>query len=178
MSQHAAANAASGFEPAEIQIKSERLVQAGKHTTLYREGVSPLTEFKYVNISRGQTVWFIWANSDDTYTAVYDHMVASFEFGKKTPRTLQEAYGPGFQPLQLDNTVNILPRQALSQPSDLVMLGSDPLGHRLPFIGKRYISCGPGCSQWHKNKSAEAIDYVMPIGTPVLASYSGWFCGY
>ena len=70
--------------------------------------------------------------------------------------------------------VNTLPQQALSQPAEPVTLGSNPPGHRLPFIGKRYISCGPGCSQWHKNKSSEAIDYVMPIGTPVLASYSGW----
>ncbi len=105
-------------------------------------------------------------------------MVASFKFDRRMPRTLGDAYGPGFQPLRLDEVPEILTRQTLSEHSDFVILESDPVGFRLPFIGKRYISCGPGCSDYHKNQSSEAIDYVMPTGTPLIASNSGWISGW
>jgi len=170
----AAANAAAAFEPTEIQIKLERFVRVDGQTALRREGVSPLTEFKYTNVPWGKTVWFIWTNSDDARAATYDHMVASFRFGKNTPATLQEAYGSDFQPLQLDCGTKIMPEQISRQPSDFATLASDPAGHRLPFIGYRPISTGPGCYYTHQGQSYEAIDYSMPVGTPVLASFSGW----
>ncbi len=103
-------------------------------------------------------------------------MVASFRLDRRTPRTLRDAYGPSFRPLRLDEIPEIPMRQAW--PESFATLGSDPVGFRLPFIGKRYISCGPGCSDLHKNQSSEAIDYVMPIGTPLIASNSGWIAGW
>ncbi len=47
-------------------------------------------------------------------------------------------------------------------------------GMRLPFIGKHFISQGPGCGDTHVGfHSAEAIDFVMPHGTPIYAAYPG-----
>ena len=92
----------SVFEPTEINIKSVRNVWVGGQDALREEGLSPLTEFKYVNVPWGRTVWFIWTNSDDAHVAIYDRMVASFKFGDNTPETLQAAYGEDFRPFSLD----------------------------------------------------------------------------
>jgi murein DD-endopeptidase MepM/ murein hydrolase activator NlpD len=53
---------------------------------------------------------------------------------------------------------------------------SSVLAYRLPFVGLRYISNGPGCGQGskrHQGFTAEAIDYELPIGTPVFAAENG-----
>ncbi len=45
--------------PIDFQIKAEKTILVGGQSALRREGISTLTEFKYVNIPFGNTVWFI-----------------------------------------------------------------------------------------------------------------------
>jgi len=55
-------------------------------------------------------------------------------------------------------------------PTDLT---SPPLPFRLPFVGTYPISQGPGCGNHTTAAQAEAIDFAMPIGTPVYAADDG-----
>ena len=59
---------------------------------------------------------------------------------------------------------------------DNINVSSATLNYRLPFVGLKYISNGPGCgtgSSRHQGFTAEAIDYAMVIGTPIYASEAG-----
>lgn len=163
---------ACGFESSDISIRSTELVKSrdGEYV-LYLEGRSPLTEFRYTNIPRGRTVWFIWANSWDAYPEVYEYMVSSFKFNEHTPWNLQEIYGVDFQPVQLHDVHETL-KNSVQPPT--ILIPTDPVGYRLPFLGNRTITAGPGCYHTHQNASSEAIDYSMPVNTPILATAHGW----
>jgi len=166
------------FEATQIRIRSERFVQVNGRTALRREGLSPLTEFKYVNIPQGETVWFIWTNSDDAQAAIYDHIVASFRFGEKTPQTLQGTYGPGFHPLSIDDKTRVPAEQMSQQPSGIT--GRVPGMAKLlimpswlssswiePVNGRWDVRCD---SSWHTGGADHAIDIPLPIGTDVYAA--------
>ncbi len=83
--------AGSGFAPTEIRIESARRERRGGpvgREVFRKAGVSPLTEFTYVNIPYGRTVWFIWMNDTGVgSTAIFDHMASSLRFDKSTPIT-------------------------------------------------------------------------------------------
>ena len=55
-------------------------------------------------------------------------------------------------------------------PTDLA---SPPLPFRPPFVGTFPISQGPGCGNHTSPAQAEAIDFVLPVGTDVYASDDG-----
>lgn len=136
----------------------------------------------FTNIQNGQVVWFIWSNVDDNNFEIYNHMISTFEFGSKSPKSLIEAYGQGFYPQSLAEVnakgvnveqisdVGVLDTEL--DEGDFGILGTDPPGYRLPFSGQYVITCGPQCCSSHQSLP-EAIDYGLPNETDVKSTYSG-----
>jgi murein DD-endopeptidase MepM/ murein hydrolase activator NlpD len=100
-------------------------------------------------------------------------MVSSFKFNEYAPRSLQEIYGTDFQPVQLHAVYNTL-RNPVHPQSPTILIPTNPFGYRLPFLGNKTITAGPGCYHTHQGASSEAIDYSMVEDTPILAAAHGW----
>lgn len=75
---------ASGFPPDQIQTSIRENRRVDNLEALFIRGTSPLTEYQYTNICRGETVWFFWSNigdsADEMYVEIYDHMLNSLKF--------------------------------------------------------------------------------------------------
>ncbi len=48
-----------------------------------------------------------------------------------------------------------------------------PLDYRLPFVGDSVITTRPGCGEYHKDRSYEAIDFAMYRGRELYATRAG-----
>lgn len=147
-----------------------------------RTGETHLGPVVFTNVQNGNIVWFIWSNVDSQYKAVYDHVVDTLKFGKRSPKSLAEIYGAEFKTssltidLQNKFVSDIFARRS-NQTASLVtnsisILGSDPFGYRLPFTGMYVITCGLRCCSSHSSLP-EAIDYGLPMNTVVKATYNG-----
>jgi len=112
--------------------------------------------YRYVNVPRGNVVWFIWGNSAVDATT-FDNVIISFQFGANTPQTLQEIYGQSFRPLSID-------RDRGRQEELLVTPGY----LRVPLSGS--ASCN---SPAHTGASQFAVDVSTPVGTAIYASQTG-----
>ncbi|PKO21642.1 MAG: hypothetical protein CVU38_13605 [Chloroflexi bacterium HGW-Chloroflexi-1] len=169
------------FEVPEITILEQKVLPISKRQGLLKRGISPLGSFQIANIKDDRVVWFIWSNADAKSLDAFSHMVASFALGDKSPKSLQSAYGPEFQPTTLNSHTLASPPQEVVRSrgralESLTILSAaqDPAGWRLPFSGQRTITTGPGCRSTHQGSaSGEAIDYSMPAGTSVKATYGG-----
>ncbi|MBN2389457.1 MAG: M23 family metallopeptidase [Anaerolineae bacterium] len=182
------------FAPGEVQIQDARQVKLSglADREAFREaGVSPLTEFTYVNVPHGKTVWFIWMNSTDKEDMVFfDHIFDSLRFGSNTPTTLQEIYGQDYKSLSSRPTWEI---KAVShglrsnQAPDAHIFSAArllvPSNYQVPVGGptRRYIACGnlnaPVCGGTHTGSAARAIDIGLPTGISVRNSaraYVNW----
>lgn len=113
--------------------------------------------YQYVNIPRNGIVWFIWANGA-VDTAIFDNVVASFQFGSNTPETLQDIYGQSFHPLSINGN-------GTQQNDDLLVT---PGYLRVPLSGN--ASCNSGA---HIGASQYAVDVAKAVGTPIYASQTG-----
>ncbi len=182
------------FAPGEVQIQDARQIKLSGlvDREAFREvGISPLTEFTYVNIPHGKTVWFIWMNSTDKEDmGVFEHIVDSLRFGRNTPTTLQEIYGQDYKSLSPRPTWKIKtgPQGLRSnQVSDAHIFSATrllaPSNYQVPVSGPttRYIACGnlnaPVCGGTHTGSAAKAIDIGLPTGTSVRSSataYVNW----
>lgn len=112
--------------------------------------------YQYVNIPRGGIVWFVWANGE-VDTTTFDQVVASLQFGKASPQTLQDIYGASFHPLSIDGN-ELENNEASMVPSYI----------RVPLSGN--ASCN---SPAHINNSQFAVDVAKPVGTSAYASQEG-----
>lgn len=159
----------------ESQITQSYMVAVDQQEALYEEGKG-LSDFRYVNVPRGDIVWFIWSNiQGDSGKALYDHMIASFRFGKHTPLSLREVYGTSFRPSHLSGAQ--LGKSALfidgQHPTELVMGGLDlSSSWKSPLKGTNLTAT---ChSTAHNNdRSKYAIDVARPEWTEVYNSRQG-----
>jgi hypothetical protein len=171
------------FAPNEINLLEQRTVAFGDRQGILRRGVSPLGEYQVANARAGEVVWFVWGNADPRHVGFYNHMVASFELGPTSPRTLDNVYAPGFRAFTLESLASlptITRTGKLAQPayesfgvSRASPQFQDPAGWRLPFTGTFTISAGPGCTGTHQGASSEAVDYAMGAGTVIKATANG-----
>jgi murein DD-endopeptidase MepM/ murein hydrolase activator NlpD len=156
----------------EINITQTQQIEVDKLNALYEVGQGKHT-YRYVNIPRGEIVWFIWSNvEEDEDIAIYETLVNSVKFGKETPDTLQEVYGSSFEPLSL-NGFSDLPSKSTSvgkiQPFILPLAIS--ASWRSPFSGGPYnVRCD---SAFHSGSSNYAIDIPRATGTVVVGSNTG-----
>jgi hypothetical protein len=144
-------------------------------------GTSPLTDYQFVNLVHGRTVWFIWTNIGDSEDSpasdVFESLVNSFHFGPNTPTSLQEVYGDNFRPLKLGDqpTGNVYdPPGMYSKSTAWLKTGLPdwvlPSSWKSPVVGNYIVRCGSpahvGAAQW-------AADAGTPSWTYLYVSYSG-----
>jgi murein DD-endopeptidase MepM/ murein hydrolase activator NlpD len=168
----------------EIKIRKSSRITVDRTDSLHEEGFSSLTEFQYVNISRGDIVWFIWSNnSSKEFEAIFSQMLDSFKFGKNTPNTLKEANGSDFQPFPLNgqqgaivsNLTSVDFFGAFGDITPPLLISSSwrsPLNNG-PFD----VRCD---SSYHSGFSNHAIDIPRPAGTLVVGANTGdvYFAGW
>lgn len=116
--------------------------------------------YQFVNIPRGEIVWFVWANGEVNAT-VFDEVVNSIKFGPDSPQTLKDVYGASFTPFSIDGNESAK-NQTLTKPMYV------PSYIRVPLAGD--ASCN---SAAHTNNSAWAIDVAINTGTSAYASQEG-----
>ena len=180
--------ASKSFDDEEIQNTPLETLRINQSDAVQQKGISPITEYKFTNISHGYTVWFIWTNisdSDSLYSSIYNHMVNSFRFGKDSPTRLSDIYGSDFQPLRLgeesptniNNQTNRFWHSTETKESkglQILALGSN---WKSPVVGWYNVQCG---SPWHTGKAEFAADVGTPMNTSVYTAYSGnvFFAGW
>lgn len=154
------------------RVRQSRRIQVGQREALYEEG-KDISDFRYTIIPRGDIVWFIWSNvEEESNIIVYDQMVSSFQFGKKTPNTLQEAYGESFKPFPLRRAETSVASQyssGLKRFTDIYALSSS---WRVPLNGGPWqATCK---SSYHNNNQSKyARDVARPAWTEVRAAQQG-----
>lgn len=158
-------------------IKRSQEVIVDDQLAIMEEGESTVTKYKYVIIPRGNIVWFIWTNVDEANEPVFDRMVASFEFSKRSPTTLQEVYGENFQPFSIDTKVSTSVSRApglAKRNSSFSYLGYD---WTVPMRGYYTVGCD---SAWHTGSAAYAVDVSASTGTNTYSAHDGdvIFMGY
>lgn len=168
----------------EIRIRQSNQTTIDGKEALHEKGFSSLTEFQYVNIPRGDIVWFIWFNSNsEEFETIFAQILDSFKFGGNTPDTLQEANGSDFRSLPLDeqqgpaegnstwgNLFGVLENNA--PPMLISSSWRSPLNN-----GPFNVRCD---SSAHSGSSNHAIDISRPAGTLVVGANTGdvYFAGW
>ncbi len=136
--------------------------------TYFIRGTSPLTGFQIANLVKGETVWFLWTNTE-TVSEVFNRMLRSVKFGDHTPATLSEAFGQEFQPQSRGPMVGI----ASSSPNMLDAV--EPLPDNTFYapipVGSMNVGCG---SSAHVGRAYMAVDIWDPLDTPVYSTHRSW----
>lgn len=91
--------------PSHRQVHSRETIPHGSAKGGYAyliSGASPLTEYRFANIPFGYTVWFVWTDLGASGTGLFLHMVNSLRFGEGAPQTVEEAFGPIYDPVPRD----------------------------------------------------------------------------
>ncbi len=175
--------ASKSFDAGQIKNEPLETLRINLSDAIRRRGVSPITEYQFTNISHGNTVWFVWTNINDSkndrYASVYNRMISSFRFSRKTPTRLNDIYGSNFQPLRLkeESSSNVLDNQAAGiwgtteteriKKLQILALSSS---WKSPVVGMYNVQCG---SALHTGSSQWAADIGTPLNTSVYAAYSG-----
>lgn len=151
------------FAPYERNVgafyRSAKIAVAGRAAAQTFEE-TPLGPSRSTDIPRGEIMWFLWDDGDAEQTAIYDRVLASLRFGKATPRSLQEIYGPGFQAASLLRPPE--PSRNLAQRS----LSS----FRVPLNGSHTAKC----SNTHdKVQTDDAVDVFLAVGNYLYAAETG-----
>lgn len=138
---------------------SERITVAG-HDALRTFEDTPLGPSRSTDIPRGKIMWFLWDDGDAEQTPVYERMLASLRFAKRTPGSLQELYGADFRAASVlapETSGNTLAQRSLSS-------------YRVPL---RYTHTAK-CSDTHGSDQTEyAIDVFIDKYNSVYAAESG-----
>ena len=154
------------------QVRQSRRIQVDRRDALYEEG-KDISDFRYTIIPRGDIVWFIWSNvEEEPNITVYEQMVSSFQFGKNTPNTLQEAYGEDFKPFPLRRAETSAASQynsELKRFTDIYALSSS---WRVPLNGGPWQATCKS-SAHNNNRSKYARDVGRPAWTEVRAAQQG-----
>jgi len=181
----------SEFTAAEIETSIKRIKTVSQSVALYIRGRNPVSEYQFTNIRRGSVVWFVYANygdsADSSYNEIYDHVVNSFKFGRKSPNTLQDIYGSSFGLGNLPSTLTLArqgsPKNGLAKllprPNDLGAPWKSPVfkngGNLWP------VTCG---SPLHTQGATYAADVQASYNWDVYAANggtvekAGWEAGY
>lgn len=146
-------------------------------------GQSDETKFRYTDIRRGEMVWFLWANFNDSADAslveIYNGMKQSLTFDlvhatsktqakdvQGTPTRLQAIYGEKFVPLSIERTNTV--SNTVATPEVSASAYADQW--HTPLYGTWTVLCG---SPLHTYGASYAADISAPRYTPVVASKGG-----
>jgi hypothetical protein len=165
------------FDSSFIETTFEHDLMAQDGLAHYVRGASPLGEYQYTNIRRGNLVWFIWANfgdsADTTAMNVYHRVVDSFRFDSRAPRMLRDIL-PTVSARQIGNggrfnTFPMLSGSLISAPgADLANTWWSPV---LKSNGQQWpVTCG---SSAHAAGAYYAADVGATENWQVLAARSG-----
>lgn len=97
------------FDTSRIIVFSKGEWLRSDRESYYKEAISPMTAYTYINISDGLIVWNIWVNSvTEEHKAILEHVANSITFGENAPKNLNQAYGNDFipQPLEPNNATS------------------------------------------------------------------------
>lgn len=142
------------IDPNEVR----KSINVDGHTALLVEGETSYGHYHYVNIVRGNTVWFISANGE---IPEFETVVESFTFGNSSPISQQQVFGSKFLPLPLERISTSLTRSL-----DTTYFAPSHL--RVPVSGN--ASCN---SSAHTGASSHAVDVGLNEGTSAYASQEG-----
>ena len=163
-----------------IQRQSRRVIRIREAQAVREEGVSSLTTYQFTNVAHQNMVWDIWTNipSIDPYGLVYDRMVRSFRFESNSPKSLSEAYGSDFVPIDMEEMLRINSGDRATGLQDLAHndqhgpdIGINDLTNTWysPVLNtssgaRRTVRCG---SDAHSGSSYYAADISVPDHTSV-----------
>lgn len=159
--------------PSHRQVHSRETIPHGSAKGGYAylvSGASPLTEYRFANIPFGYTVWFVWTDLGASGTGLFLHMVNSLRFGEGAPQTVEEAFGPIYDPVPRDQQQG----QASNASLSVQAVATLPSGSYAPVpAGTNYtVKCG---SDAHIYDYAEyAADISMVVDTNVYNSKRSW----
>ncbi|MCP5098196.1 MAG: M23 family metallopeptidase [Chloroflexi bacterium] len=160
-----------------LVLNADKRSQADKNI-FYKEAISPLTPYTYINIPHGQVVWSIWMNSiNEQDQAVIEHIANSMRFSKGSPRSLKQAYGNNFvpQPLipQNESNSNVIWNSGTS------LISASISNYRVPVTVWGGIKCGsinaPVCGGTHSGGAAKAIDISVHYKNVYAAATSNYY---
>lgn len=158
------------------RVHQSRAVQIDGIEALYEQGES-FTSFRYVNIPRGDIVWFIWTNSEsETDIAVFDQMINSFKFGENTPSSLNEVYGNDFRhlPLSRNDESTSIGNFAPNFLNPFIVPYTISSSWRSPLNGNNLTAtCNSAAHNPNTGQSEFAIDVARPAWTDVYATNTG-----
>lgn len=146
-------------------------------------GQSDETQFRYTKIRRGEMVWFLWANFNDSADAsladIYKSMKQSLTFDlvhassktkakdvHGTPTSFQAIYGEKFVPLSLDGTSTV----SNTVPIPEVSASAYADQWHSPVYGTWTVLCG---SSKHTSGATYAADISVPKYNAVVSSKGG-----
>lgn len=172
-------NAAGGLlvEP-DLMVTESKMIRVNRHLALRETGYSSITFFRYINVVRGNTIWFIWSNAEtEDEIAVFDRVVRSFRYRRNAPTNLSHMYGSDFMPFHLPISVSLETDGSPSQLNDLAQLSLTSVEPRIssswrsPFNGGPYnVRCDSTAHQGHSNF---AIDIPRSEGTLIVGAQTG-----
>lgn len=167
----------NGLPANEITILSENSQTIDGIEYFMKSAISPMCNYSYVNVSRGNVVWFFWTNStDEAVKNIVQHMATTIDFSEQSPRKLIELYGAKFQSMPL--TINNIENESTISKRGAVT-------YKAPITAQnKTILCGganaPICNGTHSGSAGKAIDVSIVSGTDIItAAYSivqsaGW----
>lgn len=163
----------SGFDTSHVSLASAAFIRsvAGDNGEAFGlKGESPLTRFQVTNIPRARTVWFVWTNADSSFSQIYEHMVNSFRFGRNTPTTLADAFGPVFRPQPREVPAGQTFGDAPLSITSVIPL-PDTWWVPTPSGQTFQVLCG---SSAHTGSAEYATDIQTPMNTSVCSSRGSW----
>lgn len=167
------------FYPSDFNILSQQFIPfptADGGQAFLVTGVTPLTEFMSVEIPRGEGIWYLWTNMDLTNQADFLAIANSFQFGEDTPFTLEDAFGPVYNPVPRG-----VDKSQTTTKFKLVRVGlrTASLPAYLPAYwyapvpsGTTYnVQCGSGA---HTGAEYYSADIQVGNGTAVYNTHQSW----
>lgn len=158
------------FAPGKVFILDTDTRSRTDREVFYKEAVSPLTPYTYINVPHGRVVWFIWMNStDDQDNEILGEIANSISFGKHSPRTLKQAYGNNFTPQPLvplnnENFNSIWNSQFLPVSANLS-------NYRVPVNVSANIKCGDRNAETCNGTHSPAVHTGASHAIDISVSY-------
>lgn len=174
-------NTAGAISGDNLILTESKVIRINRHLALRESGYSSLTQFRYVNVVRGNTIWFLWSNASTPDEAVvFDRIVRSFRFSRNAPTRLTGIYGDRFTPFQLpvqeSMSVNSTDLQHNDTGDAFETNTIEPRiasSWRSPFNGTDTYNVRCDSAAPHQGHSSYAIDIPRPQGTLIVGAQTG-----